>query len=62
MSVVACHNHGTLRAPTRAPFGVRLEPSGRGGGSPVHDARACGERNDPVQRIHAARVDLGGLR
>ena len=48
MSLMTRHALGTVRAPTRALFGVRLEPSGWGGGSPVLDAHARGERVDPA--------------
>ena len=50
------HSLGTAWAPTRAFFGVRLEPSGWGGGSPVYDAHARGERFDDLPNAD------GGLR
>ena len=46
MRLATRHALGTVWTPTRALFGVRLEPSGWGGGSPVLDAHARGERVD----------------
>jgi hypothetical protein len=51
---VKLYGFGVNRTPTRADFGVRLQPSGWGGGSPVSGARAS-----DYQAPTGARVSTG---
>jgi hypothetical protein len=59
---VRLYGFGANRTLTRVHFGVRLQPSGWGGGSPVLDVRASDYRAPTSARVSSGPLASGDVR